>query len=143
MTDAAGLAVAPRLTAGRVAGAFTVTAAYADLPAQTVFNLSVRPGAPAVVKLLSGGKQTARLYRYFSLPIVLQVLDAYGNAITGAKVTFQVPSRGPGAVFSSAPLTDARGVTTVKARTDRTLGGPYRVVARTGSASVAFTLTNR
>ena len=72
------------------------------------------------------------------------VRDAFDNPVAGANVTFTGPVSGAG--ISPSPLigsTNAAGLASVSATANATAGGPYNVVAASGSATTAnFSLTN-
>jgi mono/diheme cytochrome c family protein len=71
----------------------------------------------AAIVVVSGDKQLGSPGEQLSQPLVVQVNDAQGNSVTGAKVTFTGPA---GVVFSPAEvLTDDSG----QATTNVTLGG--------------------
>lgn len=85
----------------------------------------------AVVEV-SGGKQVAGIGATLDQPVVVQVNDAQGNAVTGAAVFFRGPA---GVAFNpAAGLTDSSGQFT----TSVTLGGTagrYQLVAYTKDSS--------
>ncbi len=99
LTDAAGLAVSPRVRANEVAGAFTVTATTQGLAATTAFTLTNR--GPSAVATFSGSRQTAVVGTTYARPLRVKV-TAGGKAVAGAEVTFTVGTATSGATGSFA-----------------------------------------
>lgn len=107
-TNAAGEA-SVIATADRTAGTLTVTAAVATprgSPAGQVvaFNAIVRAGAAAALSLVSGSPQSGAAGSAAAAPLVVQVSDAFGNAVSGATVrwTATAGSVSPASVTSGA-----------------------------------------
>jgi adhesin/invasin len=111
-TNAQGLAIAPVLTAGDMAGSFTVTASVGDL--STVFNLTNQPGPAAHVTVFGGDDQDAVVGTAFGSPLQALVTDSHGNPVPGVPLAFN----GTGGIavmkdaHSATVLTDARGIAT-------------------------------
>lgn len=87
---------------------FLVVAALAGCSRQsTVISLPKPTAYGTAVVESSGGKQTTAIGTQLSQPIVIQVNDEQGNAVTGALVVL----RGPDGVFldPAAGLTDSSG----------------------------------
>ena len=128
-------------TAGRFP--VVVTAENQAGRAERTVDLVVRAGAPATVTPVSGSGQSARFDSPFAHPLVARVVDAYGNPVAGAEVTFASPTGG--ASTSPARMdatTGPDGLASVSARANSTVGG-YDVAVRTGSLSgTAFRLAN-
>src|SRR5207247_1602782 len=95
--------------------------------------VSVTPGAAAAVAASSGGGQSATVNTAFGSQLVAKVTDAYGNAISGATVTFAGPPSGPGVTFPSGATatTNAAGQAGVTVAAN-TAAGSYTVTATTG-----------
>ncbi|MEZ4363474.1 MAG: Ig-like domain-containing protein [Kofleriaceae bacterium] len=141
-TDGLGVATAAA-TAGTVAGSYTVVASLGAL-APVSFTLQNLPGAPASLALVGGGDQSAVVTTPFGSPIAVRVLDAHGNPVPGATVTFTPPGAGASATLSASVVTsDASGVAQISA-TANTVAGAYAVgVAVAGVATpVSVALTN-
>ena len=141
-TDANGLAqVTP--VANTIAGTYTVTASVNSLTAS--FTLTNNPDAPAALQIVSGNNQNTTVNTAFGSPLVVQLVDQYGNAVSqsGVSVTFTAPSSGASATLNSSTVnTDANGQAQVTA-TANTIAGSYQVQVTSGSLTgVQFSLTN-
>src|SRR5207247_2340317 len=81
------------------------------------------------------GGQSATVNTAFGSQLVAKVTDAYGNAISGATVTFAGPPSGPGVTFPSGATatTNAAGQAGVTVAAN-TAAGSYPVTATTGGA---------
>ncbi len=147
-TSSHGVAVSAVFLANRTAGTYHVTAAVSGVSAQASFILTNNPGAPANVAATSGSGQSAAVNSTFVNPLVATVTDAGGNGVPGATVTFTAPPQsGASVVFVGGvnnATTNAAGIATSAALTaNGNAGGPYNVVASSGTAtSAGFALTN-
>jgi hypothetical protein len=92
------------------------------------------PRTASTVTVLSGGGQGATVGTALAAPVVLQVKDQNGNALSGVAVTLTV-SAGSGSVPTAQLTTDASGQVTV-AWTLGTVAGTDTLVAQVGSLSV-------
>ncbi len=120
---------------GNRPGPFTVTAVSGNLSA--VFNVTVNIVATRLA-LISGNNQNVVLGQSAGQPLVVEVLDDFGNTVPGVEVNFRVT--GGAATVSAARLTSnaqGRAATTVQA--GLTLGA-ITVVAEAAGRSVTFTL---
>ena len=78
----------------------------------------------------------------FTNPLSVTVSDANGMPVSGASVTFTVPTVGPSAALSQATvLTDNAGFAQVTATTNSIVGA-YTVTAQVGGLSASFSLAN-
>ncbi|MEO8551703.1 MAG: Ig-like domain-containing protein, partial [Kofleriaceae bacterium] len=111
--------------------------------APALFALSARPGSAATATaLVTASPQSAQILTAFAQPLVLTVLDAYGNRVPGIEVGFVAPVL-PGAQLSADHSTTAEdGTASVLAQADET-AGTYLVTATiAGTPDVTFALTN-
>jgi hypothetical protein len=99
-TNEGGLATSPLLTAGSIAGAFTVTAIVSGTGLMATFSLTDVAGAPYTVTAGVGTVQSSVLGADFPVPLAVTVADAEGNAVPGAIVTFGSPDNGASGVFA-------------------------------------------
>ena len=122
---------------------YTTSANSASAITGTTANQTVNAGSATKVTALQGTNQNALIQAAFASPLKVQVTDKYANPISGATVSFNVPSSGAGAVLSSSTaITDSNGYAAVSATANK-LAGSYTITATTGSATLAnFTLTN-
>lgn len=116
--------------------AVTMCAGCAHRPASTPV-LKAKAAGTAIV-LVSGDKQLGSPGSQLSQPLVLQVNDDQGNAVTGAKVELTGPR---GVVFSPAQvLTDDSGQATIKVMLGG-IAGRYELTASSQDAhGKTFTL---
>jgi hypothetical protein len=99
-TDATGAASVQMLTADDTPGTYTLTAtcAYGSVS----FSLTnTAAGIPATITPLSPAGQRATVNNHYPQPLVARVLDANGNPVVGASVTFSLGSAGGGGGGSS------------------------------------------
>lgn len=132
-------------TAGGEAGACDVLAAVPGVADAAPFALTNLAGAPATLALAGGSAQSATVDTDFAQPLAALVLDANGNPVTGAVVTFTAPATPATAILpASSALTDATGTATLTAHAS-TVSGGYAVVASLEgvAAPIAFALTNQ
>ena len=133
-TDAAGHAQAV-WTLGTQAGEQQARATAGA--AAFTFSATARAGAPAVAAAVAGDGQAVPVGTRLNRPLTVRVTDAYGNAVAGVIVGWDV-AMGGGSVDPASSVTDAAG----EASTWLTVGpsaGPNRVIARAaGLPDVAF-----
>ena len=135
-TDSNGEASA-LATLGNVAGPQKVKVTAGT--ASATFTLTVNITAAGIQKV-SGDAQTALIGAAFGSPLVVKVVDANGNPVTGAQVTFAVTG-GSATLGSPTATTDSTGQasTTVTAGTS---AGAITVTATTAAQSASFSLTS-
>jgi protocatechuate 3,4-dioxygenase beta subunit len=95
-TDAAGSASAPQFTANTLPGGYSVVAS-SDYGSITFSLVNTASGVPATVARLSPARQSATVGARYGQPLKVQVLDATGNPVPGAAVTFAFGSGASGA----------------------------------------------
>ena len=113
------------------------------------FTTPAAVSSPASIVAAAGDNQTTAVGTPFASPLRATVLSAAGGAVSGASVTFTLPSTGasarfPGGSSRTVVSTDSSGVATAPTLTANSNPGTY-----TASATVAgiatrasFTLTN-
>ncbi len=141
-TDSDGYAASSAVIANTVAGGHTVSASAGAFSAS--YSLTNLPGAPASMTVTGGNGQSTLINTAFATALSVSVADSYGNAATGASVTFSAPASGASGSFGGpATVTaDASGIATAPALTANSLAGSYTVAASSGSVSASFSLTN-
>ena len=117
--DVSGNASAPMFTANETAGGYTVTAnsAYGSVS----FSLTnSAAGIPTTITPLSPALQSAAVNSDYARPFSVRVLDAGGNPVSGATVTFMLGSAGSGggAGVSNAGASFSDGSAQATATTD-------------------------
>jgi len=98
---------------------------------------------PAVLTIIGGSGQTAKVRGPFPLPLQVSLTDDSGDPITTVLVTFTSPATGAG--LSSNPvvaITNGAGIATLNATANGTVGTYTLVASYPGAPSVNFTLTN-
>ena len=94
-TDASGSASVPMLNANDTAGAYTVTAS--STYGSVSFALTnTAADIPATITPLAPTSQKATVNSRYAQPLAVRVLDANGNPVVGANVTFSLGSAGSG-----------------------------------------------
>ena len=102
-TNSAGQAAASYTTPTK-AGSLKIVATTAGAPALTFFE-TASAGPASAVNVSSGNNQTAPPSSPLPQPLVVKVLDQYGNPVSGVAVTFD--DGGTGGSFSANPVTTA------------------------------------
>ena len=138
MTDANGQ-TASTLTLGTEPGANTVEISVEGVSETVVFSAeaSLLPPAPTTLSIVSDDNQTGLTGETLADPFVVEVLDQYGNPISGVTVTVTVLGD-DGVLSTETTTTDANG----RAEITLTLGtepGGYTV--EVGVEGVAETAT--
>ena len=137
-SQANGIATAPALTANLAAGSYTVQASVQGVGSVsfTLTNTSAPrppPPPPASIQATGGGGQAAVLGTAFAQALGVRVLDAAGQPVSGAAVTFSAPAAGASAVFPNGRAamtvpTDAAGLASLAAVASGGTG-PFQVTA--------------
>ncbi len=96
-----GVATAPSLTANQVSGSYMVLAEVPSTGYKANFAFTnTTSGVAAGARAGSGGGQSAKVGAQFSVPLVVNVVDAYGTPVGEANVGFTIiPANGRGASF--------------------------------------------
>lgn len=128
------------LTLGTTVGTYTVTATVGSLT-QMFTATATAPPAATTLQIVSGNEQTAQADNALDDPLVVQVLDQFGNAFQGATVNFVV-SPTDGTLSAVSATTGANGQASVTLRLGPTVGD-YTVTASVAgiTATQQFTLT--
>jgi hypothetical protein len=148
-TDSNGVATAPTFTANFTAGAYTVFehSAYGDVQF-SVTNTAT--GVAAAISAIDGSGQSALVSSRYAEPLQVKVIDAGGQPVQGASVSFSVAagSTGAGASFlagaQATMATNSAGVATSPPLLANNTPGRFTALASvSGVAAVAtFTLDN-
>jgi hypothetical protein len=126
----------------KTAGARTISAA--DSTTSSISGtaaITVSAAAAASISATAGTPQSATVNTAFASPLQATVKDSYGNAVSGATITFTAPSSGASALLNGTATTNSSGVAFVTATANSTPGS-YTVAVRIASATAAFLLTN-
>ena len=143
-SNASGIATAPTLTANGTAGTYTVTVTSGSAS----FTFTLTNQAPSLITANAGTPQVTLINTNFGTQLQAKVVDAGGNAIAGATVTFTAPSSSPTGTFggsaTTTAVTNASGIATAAIIKANGSVGSYVVGASvSGVATTAdFNLTN-
>lgn len=147
-TNGSGVA-SVSFTANTVTGSYIVTASTTGVTGSASFSLTNTAGPASSMSITSGSGQTAKINTAFGLPFVVTVKDAFGNAVSGAAVTFTAPSSAatgtfPGSSKTNVVNTNTSGIATSATFTANNTVGTYSVQASVPgvSNSVAFSVSN-
>jgi hypothetical protein len=138
-TNSEGVATVGSWTLGTAAGANTLTATVASLPAAQ-FTATGTAGAPASMVRVSGDAQSGTVGTALPQPLVVRVTDTHGNPTPGVAVTFSVTSGG-GTVGTASVATDAQGLASTTYVLGRQAVGNVVTATVAGLPAVGFTLT--
>jgi hypothetical protein len=144
--DASGTVAAPTFTANGTAGSYTLTASsqYGSIS----FSLAnTDAGIPARLTAIPLKHRSARVTAGFPQPLQVRVIDAGGNPVAGATITFTLDpasagtcgtAAAAGASFAGAGTqatasTDANGLATSPAFTANTAAGSFTATASVSS----------
>ncbi|MBI2795354.1 MAG: Ig-like domain-containing protein [Gemmatimonadetes bacterium] len=106
-TDASGTAQV-LWTLGTVAGIDSLTATTGSY--SVTFTASATPDVPAQVLVVSGDAQSAPAGTALAAPLVVMVLDKWGNAVPSTAITWSTSAGG--VLASATTTTDANGMAT-------------------------------
>ena len=145
-TNIYGVAIAPALTAGQIAGTFTVTASVSGVTNPGNFNLTNSPSVPATMIAVGGTPQNALIGSGYGSFLQAEVVDGYGNPVSNVPVTFAAPLAGPTGSFDALATvpTNALGIATAPGFSANQVPGNFTVTASVGGVANAagFDLTN-
>ncbi len=134
VTNAAGIATAGSWRLGPIAGTQTITASVAGI-ADVMFTATATAGSASVVQVVGDTALASIPVNSFVAQSVLpqvKVMDANGNPISGAVVTFEVVNGFGNALTSATRTTAADGLAQLGAWKIGTAAGTYRVRALVG-----------
>ena len=105
------------------------------------FTATASAGSPAAIRVVSGNGQTGQVGMQLGAPLVVEVVDAGGHAVSGVTVTWTVSSGG-GSVSPPTSATGSDGRASTEWTLGPTTGSSQKVRASaTGVGSVEFTAT--
>jgi uncharacterized protein (TIGR03437 family) len=104
------------------------------------FQITVTPGAPAVVNILNGNNQSGVPGQLLPVALLVQVTDSSGNPLGGTPVNWQVLTAGAVTLSNVSSSTSQNGEASALATLGK-IAGPAQVQVTAGSASAVFTLT--
>jgi len=145
-TDASGSASVQMLNANDTPGAYTVTAS--STYGSVAFALTnTAAGIPATITPVAPTRQGATVNSRYTQPLAVRVLDASGNPVVGANVTFSLGSAGSGgagggsAAAAGGSFDDGTSQATETTNADGVATSPgVRANATTGAFSATATV---
>jgi protocatechuate 3,4-dioxygenase beta subunit len=137
-SDSTGVA-RTRLTLGTRPGANAVTATVAGIAAAT-FRATAVAGAPASLVIVSGDAQTGVVGSYLANPLTVRALDAFGNPVAGAAVTWGAAT-GAGTFDAATATTDASGLASSRWALGQHPGAVSATASVAGAGAVSFSAT--
>jgi protocatechuate 3,4-dioxygenase beta subunit len=148
-TDSNGLATSPPLLANGVPGRFTATASTAGVSTVATYTLD-NHAATTTLQATSTRDPKATVDTRYRWSLQARLLDATGQPLEGATVTFAVTSadNGAGATFvggtsQTTALTDANGLATAPPLIANKTAGTFTATATTpGAQASQYTLEN-
>jgi Ca2+-binding RTX toxin-like protein len=142
-TTAANGQTSDAITANTIAGTYSVTASSGTATPATFTETNVAGAATSIV-VTAGSGQSATVNTAFANPLVAKVTDTFGNAVSGAAVTFTKPASGPSATPQTSTATTGSNGQASDAITANTIAGTYGVTASTPGAATpaSFSETN-
>jgi adhesin/invasin len=150
-TDSNGIATSPPLLANGSPGRFAATASTDGLSAVATFVLD-NHAASMTIETTATSDPVATVDSRYRTPLQARVLDASGQPVEGASVTFSVQPSGAGAgatfvggAAQATELTDANGLAASPPLLAGKTAGTYSATATTAGSSRAatYTLENR
>ena len=148
MTNSAGIATSPRLSANTTAGTFTATVTTTGTTRAARFTLHNRAGKPAAVSAGTAATESTTVGTRFPIRLAVIVTDGYGNPVAGVTVSFSAPARGASGRFdgrkrTTQAKTDAKGIAVAPPFVANGTAGGYVVRARVAGHAAAFALVNQ
>jgi adhesin/invasin len=149
-TDSNGIATSPPLLANANPGRFAAVATVDGVSAVATYSLDNHAAVTTVTALVRSDPSATVGGRY--APLQARVLDANGQPLEGAGVTFSITPSATGASASfvggggqANELTDANGVAISPALVANTTAGTFTATAGIGGSPdpTAYTLRNR
>lgn len=141
-TDAQGK-VSVTATANTIAGPVQVSAVVSGVTTPATASLTNTPGDAVGVRVVSGGSQSTATGTAFPSPLLVEAIDAWGNVVPNAVLTWTAPGTGPGATLSAmSTTTDANGRASITATANGEAGSYPVTVRLPGGQQADFVLTN-
>ncbi|MBW8826426.1 MAG: hypothetical protein JF603_08765 [Acidobacteria bacterium] len=150
VTNSAGEATSPALTANTTTGSYTASATTSGMTGTAMFQLTNLAGAPYAIAAGAGARQSAPAGTPFTVPLAVIVTDSDKNRVAGAVVTFHAPTGGPTGRFAGSGTaatitTNPNGIAVAPTFTPNGLRGGYVVTATVAGVRplASFALVNQ
>lgn len=103
-------------------------------------TINVTPGAPGVINILQGDKQSGRPGDKLPLSLVVQVTDPTGNLLPGTPVSWKVVTAGSATLTGVVSTTDGQGRASANVSLG-TVAGTFQITVTAGTVTQKFTFT--
>ena len=128
------------------AGTYTLTAHSGSLTTAVSNFFHITAAAPASLTLLGGSAVLFKPSTATTGAVRVQILDAFGNPVTGSSVTFSVPVTGATGNFAGnlstiSVLSDASGIATMPTFTTNNSLGSFTILVSLGSLHLNIAAT--
>lgn len=138
--DVSGTVTAPAFTANGAAGSYTVTAS-SQYGSVSFALTNTAAGIPARLTAMPPGRRSATVGSRFPRPLRVKVLDAGGDPVAGATVTFTLDPGSAGACATAAAGASFAGGATQATATTGASGVASSPAFTANTAAGAFTAT--
>jgi uncharacterized protein (TIGR03437 family) len=109
---------------------------------QFEYTAVINPGGADTLTIISGNKQTGNTGAGVTNPLVAEVLDACGNPVSGAQVTWKV-TQGSATLSQSNVITSVSGLASTSLTFGQTAGPVTVTITLANGSSATFTLTSQ
>jgi len=99
--------------------------------------IQVSPGAPGMIKMISGNGQSANAGQPLASPLVAEVDSSAGNPVSGANVTWSVSPAGAATLSSPTSTSDAKGLVSNNVTLSGTATGTVQITAAVSNSVLA------
>jgi uncharacterized protein (TIGR03437 family) len=141
LTDSTGIATCNLKISGKLGlSSLNVNVGGTQSLGGSTINLDVRPGPPAVLRILQGNNQSGNPGQRLTLAFLVQVEDAFGNVLPGQAANWEIATPGSITLSNVVSVGDSSGRLSALG-TLGSVAGPNTVRVRVGSIVQTFTFT--
>ncbi|HEU0120052.1 MAG TPA: hypothetical protein VFQ91_05960 [Bryobacteraceae bacterium] len=141
LTDATGLATCNLKITGRLGTTgLSMVVGSAQTVGGTSVQLQVKAGPPSVLRIIQGNSQSGNPGQRLTLAFVAEVQDAFGNALAGQAVNWEVPNPASMTLSNVVSVSDSNGRVSALG-TIGNVAGQSSVRVRIGSVVQTFNFT--
>jgi hypothetical protein len=135
-TGSSGVATFDSLSVDMAGSGYRLTATSANLTSATSAAFTVNPGSPAKLAFTASPAKSSAGHAFNTQPVV-EILDEYGNLVTGSAATVSLALKNPGsAILTCSPRAASGGVATFTGCSIDSVG-TYQLTAASGTLSTA------
>ncbi|MFN0107133.1 MAG: Ig-like domain-containing protein [Bryobacteraceae bacterium] len=141
LTDSSGIATCNLKISGKLGQtSLNVNVGGTQNLGGSTINLDVRPGPPSVLRILQGNNQNGNPSQRLTLAFLIQVEDAFGNALPAQAATWEVVTPNSITLANIVNVSDASGRISALG-TLGTVAGTNQVRVRVGGIVQTFSFT--